>query len=489
MKQNRETVFIKALGGIPQSYIDELTAWQQEHAPASDTDAADSRRKPDAPVQRAEKITMNRARTAEINPAAGISVRRLRPITAGIFAALAACAVVAVGFGTGFFRRSGITMQTGSAPDVSAADPDASEVEETTTSFPPYLSVSPELAQSGDWGIEVPISDDAFVLSDSSDSEIRLDADDDQIVNVFSHVGKSFDFPDIPTNGAMLFTAMDDLRPVLERAADEEITVKGIQHTEPVFEQGRNVLILKIQNTMHTWNPHLRALYITADHVLHADVETYDNLNDLVRCPDEYPHYYMMISVPATLTEIRDVSVTVSGYYSEYQEGSGISNYDPLLDDYGCEEIKGMRLQHLEKNNADYVFPEHIYELYTEDEIGETYCKALGTELERKDLPEDMTALMQRASGILQNKTGYYVELHKVPYDNSDESPVIIRNSADDAGRELIMPEKGYTKEYLDSINAPQLNHGTRITIIRSDEIRINAKLTDEGTIRNNPDA
>ena len=120
MKQ-KETEFLKALGGIPQSYIDELTAWQQEHAPASDTDAADSRRKPDAPVQRAEKITMNRARTAEINPAAGIPVRRLRPITAGIFAALAACAVVAVGFGTGFFRRSGFTMQTGASPDISAA--------------------------------------------------------------------------------------------------------------------------------------------------------------------------------------------------------------------------------------------------------------------------------------------------------------------------------------------------------------------------------
>lgn len=489
MKQNRETVFIKALGGIPQSYIDELTAWQQEHAPASDTDAAESLRIPDEPLRREEKITMKQTVPAEINPAAGIPVRRLKPITAGIFAALAACAVVAAGFGTGFFRRSGFTMQTGASPDISAAGPDSAETGAITTTVPPYLSVAPGFEQSGDWSITIPDSADAFTLPYSSDSEIRLDADDDQIVNVFSHVGKSFDFPDIPTNGAMLFTAMDDLRPVLKNVTNADMAVKGIQHTEPVFEQGRNVLVLKIQNSMHSWNPHLRGLYLTADHVLHADVETYYNLNELSSCPDEYPLFYMMISVPATLTEIRDVSITVSEYYSENQEGSGISNYEPLLDDYGNEEIKGLRLQHLEKNDADYVFPERIYELFTVDEIDENCIKALGTALNGKGIPEDMTELMQRASDILQNKTGSYVELHKVPYDNSDESPVIIRNSADDAGRELIMPEKGYTKEYLDSINAPQLNHGTRITIICSDEIRINAKLTDAGTIRNNPDA
>ncbi len=489
MKKNRETVFMKALGGIPQSYIDELTAWQQEHTPASETDAAESLRIPDEPLRREEKITMKQTVPAEINPAAGIPVRRLKPITAGIFAALAACAVVAAGFGTGIFRRSGITMQTGSAPDVSAADSETAIVEEITTSFPAFWSVAPGLEQSGDWGIEVPFSEDAFVLSDSSDNDIRLNADDDQIVNVFSHVGKSFDFPDIHTNGAMLFTAMDDLRPVLKNVTNADMAVKGIQHTEPVFEQGRNVLVLKIQNSMHSWNPHLRGLYITADHVLHADVETYYNLNELSSCPDEYPLFYMMISVPATLTEIRDVSITVSEYYSENQEGSGISNYEPLLDDYGNEEIKGLRLQHLEKNDADYVFPERIYELFTVDEIDENCIKALGTALNGKGIPEDMTELMQRAAGILQNKTGSYVELHQVPYDDSDESPVIIRNSADDAGRELIMPEKGYTEAYLGSIYNPQLKKGTRITIIISDEIRVNAKLTDAGVIRNNPDA
>ena len=489
MKKNRETVFMKALGGIPQSYIDELTAWQQEHTPVSETDAAESLRIPDDPLRREEKITMKQTVPAEINPAAGIPVRRLKPITAGIFAALAACAVVAAGFGTGFFRRSGFTMQTGASPDISAAGPDSAETGAITTTVPPYLSVAPGFEQSGDWSITIPDSADAFTLPDSSGSEIRLDADDDEITVAYSRIGKGIDFPDIHSNGAMLFTAMDDLKPMLEGVQDSEIQAKGLQQAESVFEQGRNLLILKMQNTMHSPNPHLRGLYLTADHVLHADVETYQNLYDLSRCPDEYTHYYMLISVPATLNEIRDFSLTVSTYYSEYEEETRGYNWDPLLDDYGNEEITGMRLQHLEKNDADYVFPEMIYELYTEDALGADRVKTLGTTLEHSDIPEDMLNLMQRAAGILQNKTGSYVELHQVPYDDSDASPVIIRNAADDEGRELIMPQKGYTEAYLSSIYDPQLKKGTRITIIISDEIRTNAKLTDAGVIRNNPDA
>ena len=57
--------------------------------------------------------------TADKNREAGISVRKLRPVTAGIFASLAACAVIGIGFGTGFFGKEGIGRTPADAPEQS----------------------------------------------------------------------------------------------------------------------------------------------------------------------------------------------------------------------------------------------------------------------------------------------------------------------------------------------------------------------------------
>ena len=95
--KRRETVFLKALGDIPQPYIDELTRFQQEQAPASAAKPEAAAGDHAEPLNQKERFGMKHTvqQSADKNREAGINVRKLRPVTIGILASLTACAVIA----------------------------------------------------------------------------------------------------------------------------------------------------------------------------------------------------------------------------------------------------------------------------------------------------------------------------------------------------------------------------------------------------------
>ena len=149
--KRKESMFFRALGEIPESYIDELTQWQKEH----DSDVPSGHTKPtlrtdELPDQKEEMIMKQTAAySADKNKEAGISVRKLRPVTIGIFASLAACAVIAVGFGSRFIglnspdSKPAVSLEEESeteplksedegAPQTEVVDENPSSAEETT---------------------------------------------------------------------------------------------------------------------------------------------------------------------------------------------------------------------------------------------------------------------------------------------------------------------------------------------------------------------
>ena len=473
--KRREETFMKALGDIPQSYIEELTAWQAAHAPASESDTQQSLRGSDEPVRREENITMNQTNTqsAEINTEAGIPVRKLRPITAGIFASLAACAVLAIGICTGFFHKNDTATQPGFAPDISNAD--SFSIEDAARSVQP--------ADIGEMPETLPIPDDSsFAIDDSCDVSVvdgRLEADDDQILTVFSCLGRESDFPEIESDSGMIFTSMDDLRPVLESVPDSDMPVKGVQHTEPVFQQGRHVLVLKIDNSNRSWSLHLHSLMLTEDWFMHANVMTYFNANDTENntCPEEFTHFYMLLSIPGTVQDVQSISVEHTVFYSTYENGA---NYDPLLDDYSLSSSL-IRLEYPAVREAEAVFSRYICEMYSTSEIETDGFEVLGNATASAPIPEDLMPFALRITeGI-----GAYITAYKVPYDPNPkvaDANIFIKDTADGDARLLMQPYKYYSKDYLESVFDSQLKSGTRLTILLTDQISAGAKLASEPT-------
>ncbi|MBP0966770.1 MAG: hypothetical protein J5722_03970, partial [Oscillospiraceae bacterium] len=135
--KRRETAFFRALGEIPESYINELTQFQAEHVQTSGTNRGRSGMMQDERRNHKERLNMKHtvSDTADKNREAGISVKKLRPVTAAIFASLAACAVIGIGFGTGFISKDGIGRKPADSPEPCLVSDGEEQLSEDETAY------------------------------------------------------------------------------------------------------------------------------------------------------------------------------------------------------------------------------------------------------------------------------------------------------------------------------------------------------------------
>ena len=452
--KRKETVFFKALGGIPQSYIDELTQWQAAHTPADRTDHNTPEQRLDELQHQKECITMKHTeqQPAVKNKEAGISVRKLTPVTVGIFASLAACAVVAVGFGTGFFKKNGINTPAASMEQSDTDTPESVEeslVDEESESVQPEESVTEEQ-----------VTDEEATRSEK-----------DRIYEVYSCYGDNTEtggLPDVPENGAMLFTSMDELRPVLERAVNTDFPVKGVQHAESCFTEGRNILIIKTKWLLDSYDSMVRALYVTADNYLHADIASCRSDNfDPGLDPASVTHSYIMLSVPGSLQNLGGSNVQQSLFLFEDDSDSFRDEMVAYMDD-------GVYLEHLANNDADYIFPELTFEMFTPETIEGSNAWMLGSmmvkmeDMENFALPanikSDITEIVE--PNLTQLNENTLIGINNV---ESGASPYIsVYEDLSAPERILVYPEQKYNQVF---------TSGTRVTLLSSSALLGSAEM------------
>ena len=449
MKQ-KETEFLKALGGIPQSYIDELTQFQAEHAQTS----GKVRRKPKqrSDEQRKENPIMMHTtqRSADKNKETGISVRKLRPVTIGILASLTACAVIAAGFGISHFRNDDLEMKPGTAPEQSEIS-EEEEISMPETEVVPEESIPEEIP-----GTEDPAASVIGAVS--------------TVFDCFGDNSETGGIPEIPENGAMLFTSMDDLRPLLERATNTDLPVKGVQHTESCFGSGQNILVIKTKWVVDSYDNMLRSLYVTADGYLHADVASYINDNRDPGLPsDLISHCYLLVAVPDSLSEISGASVQQTLYMSDHANGEWD---DPFRDEMTAYFDDGVYLKQLLHNDADYIFPEFVFEMYApEEDMEDDSSWMLGSMLVNMDgagLPEQIAsgALEIIEPNMTQLQENTLVGINNV---NGGAAPfILVYDTVDGTARRLVYPDQKY---------AGRLSTGMRVTLLSSSALADTAEM------------
>ena len=462
--KRRETVFLKALGDIPQPYIDELTRFQQEHAPASAAKPAETGKEFAEPQRQKERFIMKHTeqQSADKNREAGINVRKLRPVTIGILASLTACAVIAAGFGTGLF---------GNAPDrLPGFSPEQSGAE-----------VLPEEDENAQTDVtEVPEPDEADV--DPEGSEVTVE--EELFFPAFSCYGDNTEtggIPEIPENGATLFTSMDDLRPLLERAVNTDLPVKGVQHTEGLFEDGGSVLVIKGTWDRKSIDHGLRSMYLTADGYLHADIAAYLDLNYDAGAPDHLTNYYILLGVPASVGQISGVSVQETLFVSE-----GTAEADPIEAEFRQGFDYAYSLKRLANNDADYIFPETTYEFYSAEDLDSSSAWNIGSMWAM--MPDAGSGLPQflsdQTDSIVQEQlaAGGNAVIGTNSVQNGTAPFIAVYNSMADSSypRRLVYPEQHY---------AEVMSAGTRLTILFSSELSKDAQMTAPPEEIINPDS
>lgn len=463
--KRRETVFLKALGDIPQPYIDELTRFQQEHAPASAAKPAENRKDYAEPLNQKERFGMKHTvqQSADKNREAGINVRKLRPVTIGILASLTACAVIAAGFGTGLFGKAPDRMP-GFSPEQSGAEVMTEEEETLQTDV-----------------IEVPETDET--VTDPAGEEITIQ-EGELIYPAFSCYGDNTEtggIPEIPENGATLFTSMEDLRPLLERAVNTDLPVKGVQHTEGLFEDGGSVLVIKGTWDRKSIDHGLRSMYLTADGYLHADVAAYLDLNYDAGMPESITNYYILLGLPASVQQVSGVSVQETLFVSE-----GTAEANPIEAEFRQGFDYAYSLKRLANNDADYIFPETTYEFYSAEDLDSSSAWNIGSMWAM--MPDAGSGLPQflsdQTDSIVQEQlaAGGNAVIGTNSVQNGAAPFIAVYDSMTDSSspRRLVYPEQHY---------AEVMSAGTRLTILCSSELSKDAQMTAPPEEIINPDS
>lgn len=463
--KRKETVFLKVLGDIPQSYIDELTRFQQEHAPASAAKPAETGKEFAEPQRQKERFNMKHTeqQSADINREAGINVRKLRPVTIGILASLTACAVIAAGFGTGLLGKNP-DRTPGFSPEQSGAEVQAEEDKNAHTDV-----------------TEVPETDEAD--SDQAGKEVAVQ-EEETIIPVFSCYGDNTEtggIPEIPENGGMLFTSMDDLRPLLERAVNTDLPAKSVQHTESIFADGGSVLVIKGAWDRNSIDHGLRSMYLTADGYLHADIAAYLDLNYDAGMPESITNYYILLGLPASVQQISGVSVQETLYVSD-----GSSEADPIENEFRQGYDYAYSLKRLTNNDADYIFPEKSYEFYSAENLDGDSAWNIGSMWAM--MPDAGSGLPQFLAGqtdsIVQEQlsAGGNAVIGTNSVQNGAAPFIAVYDSMADSSnpRRLVYPEQHY---------AEVMSTGLRMTILCTSELSKNAQMIAPPEEVINPDS
>lgn len=459
--KRKETVFLKALGDIPQTYIDELTQFQQSHAPAGGSGNRKNPRRFAEPQRQEDDFVMKHTaqQSADKNREAGINVRKLRPVTVGILASLTACAVIAAGFGTGLLGKGGISTQPGFSPEQSGAEVLTEEDENAL----PETDVI-EVTESDENGTEAEPD-----VTDADGTEIA--AEEEMIIPAFSCYGDNTEtggIPEIPENCGLLFNSMDDLRPLLERAVNTDLPVKGVQHAESLFADGGSVLIIKGTWDGKSYDHMLRSMYLTADGGLHANVAAYLNPSFDPGAPESLTHYYLILGLPVSANEISGVSVQQTLFISD-----GTSEEDALENEFRNSYDYAYRLKRLANNDADYIFPEMTYEFYSAEALDGDSAWNIGSMWAK--MPDAGSGLPQflaeQANTVVQEQLSegnVIIGMNNVQ--NGSAPYISVYNSLADSSnpRRLVFPEQHY---------AEVMESGTRLTILCTSALTQNAEM------------
>ncbi len=448
--KRKETMFFKALGEIPESYIDELTQWQLEsehNKPA--------RRSVELPDPKEETIMKQNAQfSTDKNKEAGISVKKLRPITIGIFASLAACGVIAAGLGSKLFGQR--------TPDV---QPAVSVTEDSET----------ESVVSEEEGVPATEFVDDGTTPDDSTTNTETVSEEDRVWDEFSCYGDDSEtggIPEIPADSAMLFTNMDDLRPLLERATNTDFPVKGIDHAQSCFNSGRNLLIIKQNWMLDSYDHMIRSLAISADNHIFADIACYLNQNTEPGLDANAIKYcYMFVSVPGSVQEISGSSLQQTMYYSNHE--GGVEN-DPLREEMNHYFDDGVYLKHLEYNSTDYIFPDMAMELYAPEAMdGEKSAWMLGSYL-----------VNMNGDGLPASVKDYAMDMIDINLNQLDKNCLVGMNSVQGGALPYIsvynsMEQSVYPRRLI----FPELKYegiaddGMRMTILYAPELTATAEI------------
>ncbi len=278
MKPKQKADFLRALDSAAKDYLDDLHQWQQEKTPLRLDKTGEVF---DEPHPEKEETIMKQYKNKETE----FSVRKLRPVTAGIFASLAACGVLAVGLGMRSRNTVPDTASVAEAPDCGA---DSAE---------PMLN-GPAFSAGR-------ISDQSICWTYYVGDDIQLGARGDLCVlcretaDAAPYVTGSGQQDDYPAEFLRTLTLTSDRN--------------GNSSPDPT-----DLLLVGFPLIADTDDYALRSLGYTEDGTLHINFAGYRNPNMNMTAETWAQNAYFLLAVPENLPDFTDYSIEYTVFDSNY---------------------------------------------------------------------------------------------------------------------------------------------------------------------------
>ncbi len=405
-----EQDFLRALGDIPQEYIDELTAWQQSHQPLSGSVPKRSGGSLHEVQSGKEQIRMTKSEktvSQHKNRETAFSVQRIKPLTVGIFASLAACAVIAVGIGASLAGKPE-TSQPAFSPESAASE---SVTESTTVS-----DTEPEA------GAET---------SETTADPLEGALPDQLHPTIGCRRGKGM--CNLPLPG------LEGAAAVIYHSAEECEDNPFYTHFRQYLKQGSSILMLQVPTAAHTGEALLKGVSETRDHKLIFDIALYqnDNMTNINPFPEYAVFWYEVEN--AYLYDGYDIQVHPYTYASAYSafdaddtaEWTERVAEDPLYQAFDLHrlmfssETSGDSVMlYQETTDSEALHPEQTFVMQCDEAPAQTEYAALlkdGAQLQGDVIPMQ---LLERINGIAADNPDKDVLVMMAENDRPDEACV-----------------------------------------------------------------
>lgn len=406
----KEQDFLRALGDIPQEYIDELTAWQQSHQPLSGPVPKRSGGILHEAHSGKEQIRMNQSEktvSQHKNRETALSVQRIRPLTVGIFASLAACAVIAVGIGASLAGKPE-TSQPAFSPESAASD---SVTESTAVS-----ETEPEAE-----------AETSATTADPPEGALP-----DQLhPTIGCRRGKGM--CNLPLPG------LEGAAGIIYHSAEECEDNPFYTQFRQYLKQGSSILMLQVPTAAHTGEALLKGVSETRDHKLIFDIALYQNDNMTNINPfSEYAVFWYEVE-NAYLYDGYDIQVHPYTYASTYSafdaddtaEWTERVAEDPLYQAFDLHRLMFSGetstesvLMYREATDSGALYPEQTFVMQCDEAPAQTEYAALlkdGAQLQGDVIPMQ---LLERINGIVSDNPDKDVLVMMAENDRTDEACV-----------------------------------------------------------------
>ncbi|MBR6717160.1 MAG: hypothetical protein IKI77_02315 [Oscillospiraceae bacterium] len=403
-----EQDFLRALGDIPQEYIDELTAWQQSHQPLSGSVPKRSGGILHEVQSGKEQIRMTKSEktvSQHKNRETAFSVQRIKPLTVGIFASLAACAVIAVGIGASLAGKPE-TSQPAFTPESAASE---SVTESTTVSEP-------------EAGAET---------SETTADPLEGALPDQLHPTIGCRRGKGMCNQPIP--------GLEGAAAVIYHSAEECEDNPFYTHFRQYLKQGSSILMLQVPTAAHTGEALLKGVLETPDHKLIFDIALYqnDNMTNVNPFPEYAVFWYEMLpDIYSCNYEVQVHPYTYASAYSAFDADDTAEWTERVAADPLYQAFDLHRLMFSSETSGDSVMlnrepmdsgalhPEQTFVMQCDEAPAQTEYAALlrdGAQLQGDVIPMQ---LLERINGIAADNPDKDVLVMMAENDRPDEACV-----------------------------------------------------------------